>query len=55
MITYDTDFVHPVSTKNKVGRTPNVGGTQTGTDNAHCPVGELKYEAVFEGSNVMSG
>ena len=58
MITHDTDLVHPVSTKHKVGRIPNVAGTQTGINNAHgpvSPVGELEYEAAFEGSNVMSG
>ena len=50
MITHDTDLVHPVGTKHKVGRTPNVAGAQTGTDNAHgpvFPVGELEYETAF--------
>ena len=27
LITHDTDLVHPVGTKDKVGRTPNVVGT----------------------------
>ena len=50
LTTHCANFVHPVSTKHKLGRATNVAGTQPSTDSAYStvfPAGELEYEAAF--------